>query len=145
MAHFDSIALIRALNKIGQVKPIIRDGKLVHMTFVGSTPYIGLKGVLKTREIPVSTSGAGRILPASLRDISNLFNVQTKKGYFPYEFVKDDNLNYIGPLPPQYYFTGIPDPDYSKMVEEYKNAWSLKDATQQYLIRDVKALYEVFK
>lgn len=80
------------------------------------------------------------LLPRSLRHLSNTFNVDTKKSYFPYTFVNENTLNYIGDKPLIKYYENIPENDYDLIPN--KN-WSLKENTLKYLKMDLQSLYEV--
>lgn len=84
------------------------------------------------------------LLPSSLSKLGESFKVNTRKDYFPYSFVKEDNLEYVGNLPDMKYFD---EPNfifrYQLMTDWYTNNWSLKDETLKYLSKDIISLYEI--
>jgi len=59
---------------------------------------------IKNKKIKIKFADSICLLPASLAELGNSFNVETVKGVFPYNFVKENNLNYIGALPDIKYF-----------------------------------------
>ena len=58
----------------------------------------------KARYIKISFVDSLNLLNNSLKKLANDFNVETKKGNFPYNFVNKHNLNYIGKKPSKYYY-----------------------------------------
>ena len=85
------------------------------------------------------------LLPFNLSDLGYSFNVETKKDFFPYNFVQSDNLDYVGPLPDIKYFD---QPDnfifrYQLMINWYTNNWSLKQETLNYLSKDLISLHQI--
>ena len=68
-----------------------------------------------------------RLLPLSLAELGKSFGVDSQKGNFPHEFVREDNLGYVGqdPMNP-----GI-------------GGWSLRTKCLEYLKSDLDCLYEV--
>lgn len=44
------------------------------------------------------------LLPSSLRSLAKSFEVNTQKGYFPYDFVNENNLDYNNSLPHYEYY-----------------------------------------
>jgi hypothetical protein len=62
-----------------------------------------------------------QMLIGSLRNLGKCFGVKTQKSIFPYLFVNENNLNYIGHVPDFKYF------DISKSdFEKYLNKFRLK-------------------
>jgi hypothetical protein len=45
-----------------------------------------------------------KLIPGSLRSLAKEFGSSTQKGFFPYSFVKSDNLDYIGNIPNMDYY-----------------------------------------
>lgn len=82
------------------------------------------------------------LLNKSLEQLALDFDVKTKKGKFPYTFVNQNNLNYIGPIPEKKYFNQITNSEYCNLMSLYKN-WDLKLNTLSYLDKDLKSLLEV--
>lgn len=90
------------------------------------------------------------LLPSSLRYLAIKFKVNVLKGFFPYDFVDKTKLNYIGEIPEYSYYNinkefKMKIEDYDNIKSNYINNWNLKDETINYLIDDLKSLYEVIK
>lgn len=62
------------------------------------------------------------------------------KSEFPYNFVNDNNLNYIGDKPERKFYENISEEIYNKIPS---HNWSVKDNTLSYLKDDLEALLEV--
>lgn len=67
------------------------------------------------------------MLPVSLADLGRSFGVETQKGTFPHEFVREDNLDYVGVDP----------------RDPLNNDWSLRTKCLEYLKSDLDCLYQV--
>lgn len=80
------------------------------------------------------------ILPDSLSDLGENFEVETLKTKFPYSFAKQDNLFYIGDTPNKVYYNDISDEEYSSI---YKKDWSFYQETVKYLENDIDSLYQI--
>jgi DNA polymerase type B, organellar and viral len=52
------------------------------------------------------------MLIVSLRNLGKSFGVEVLKSYFPYTFVNENNLDYIGPIPDFTYFNGLSHDEY---------------------------------
>ena len=72
-----------------------------------------------------------------LDKLSKDFDVEIKKGIFPYKFVNRYNFNYIGKLPDIDYFSSVSDVDYKLLYKEY---WNLKIESLEYLNQDLSSL-----
>ena len=85
-SNFDGIFLLRILNKIGDIKPTFKDGRIISIKFK-------FKG-LKTKKIIYSLNFFDSILllPNSLRKLAKSFNVETQKGNFDTLKVNKDNF-----------------------------------------------------
>jgi len=64
------------------------------------------------------------------------------KSIFPYDFVNENNLDYIGEVPDIKFFEGIHSLDYNCYIENY-NVWSMRDETIKYCNIDCISLYQV--
>jgi hypothetical protein len=80
------------------------------------------------------------LLNNSLSNLAESFNVETKKGYFPYDFVNRQTLNYIGKKPDKFYYKKISDIEYNK-IENYN--WNLKEKSLEYLSDDLNSLLQI--
>lgn len=84
-----------------------------------------------------------QLLINSLKNLAICFGVETQKSFFPYTFVNENNLNYIGNVPDLKYFDKVSKKDYNKYFEQYFNNWNLKEETEKYNIIDCVSLYEI--
>jgi hypothetical protein len=84
-----------------------------------------------------------QLLINSLKNLAICFGVETQKSLFPYTFVNENNLNYIGNVPDLKYFDKVSKKDYNKYFEQYFNNWNLKEETEKYNIIDCVSLYEI--
>lgn len=81
-----------------------------------------------------------KFIPISLK---NLDFLSSSKTIFPYKFVKENNLNYVGPAPDISYFNeNLSDQDYNNFLECNK-IFDLKNKTIEYCINDVKLTSEL--
>jgi DNA polymerase type B, organellar and viral len=84
-----------------------------------------------------------QLLINSLKNLAICFGVETQKSLFPYTFVNENILNYIGNVPDLKYFDKVSKKDYNKYFEQYFNNWNLKEETEKYNIIDCVSLYEI--
>jgi hypothetical protein len=100
-SNFDYMFLIKVLFENFVVKPFFKDNKVIKLI------YKKEKG--KTQ---IEMFDSYSILPSSLRTLANKYKVSDLKGYFPYTFVNESNLDYIGPTPDISLFNGISADEY---------------------------------
>lgn len=99
----------------------------------------------------------------SLRNNCKSLKMEEEKGIFPYNFVKDSNLFYIGSFPEIEFFNKedfyIRDKDekicdkteetilnnYNKLKESYNNIFNCKEYTEKYCVLDCKLTFELVK
>jgi hypothetical protein len=129
MAGFDAIFLLKILADLGFVKPIIHNNNIISIQF-------NLNGYT------VQFKDSYQLLTNSLKNLAESFGVETQKGIFPYNFVNENNLNYVGPIPEFKYFDGISSIDYNCYIENY-NIWNMKDETIRYCEIDCISLYQI--
>jgi DNA polymerase type B, organellar and viral len=129
MSRFDAIFLLKILVNLGECKPIIHNDEIISITFMLNGYVVTFKDSLK-------------ILIKSLRDLGHSFNVDIQKSIFPYNFVNENNLDYIGPIPDFKYFDGISSLDYNCYIENY-NIWNLKEESIRYCEIDCVSLYQI--
>jgi hypothetical protein len=106
LARFDAIFLLKILANLGICKPIIHKDKIISINF-------------KYKEYNITFKDSLQMLIVSLRDLGKSFNVDIQKSIFPYNFVNENNLDYIGPIPDFKYFDGISSIDYNCYIENY--------------------------
>jgi hypothetical protein len=129
LARFDAIFLLKILANLGICKPIIHKDKIISINF-------------KYKEYNITFKDSLQMLIVSLRDLGKSFNVDIQKSIFPYNFVNENNLDYIGPIPDFKYFDGISSIDYNCYIENY-NIWNMRDETVNYCSKDCISLYQV--
>jgi hypothetical protein len=98
-SYFDGIFLIRILSNLSDnIKPIIRDGRLIDIRFTHTAEDSKSKYTLYFRDSCL-------MLPASLRSLAKNFGVE-EKGIFPFRFVNSKNilLDYSGKFPSTRFF-----------------------------------------
>ena len=106
LANFDAIFLLKILTNLGNIKPIIHHGKLISINF-------------KFKNYNIIFRDSQQILITGLRKLGIVFGVEAQKSIFPYSFVTENNLDYIGPVPEFKYFDNISLLDYNSYVRNY--------------------------
>jgi hypothetical protein len=81
------------------------------------------------------------LLPLSLRDLAKAFNVEAK-GHFPFKFVNENTLDYVGLTPDISFYEDISNIECNKLVSEN---WSLKNECIKYCIQDCISLHQVIQ
>jgi len=130
LARFDGIFLLRILANLGQIKPKIRNDEIIYIDF-------------RYKDYNVSFRDSKQLLNHSLRDLGKSFNVDIQKSIFPYSFVNEDNLNYIGEVPNINYFDGVNQYDFYDYENKFNSNWSIKDETIKYCEIDCISLYQI--
>jgi DNA polymerase type B, organellar and viral len=108
LSGFDAIFLLKILTELGQIKPIMHKGDLISIEFKFNGYIVTFKDSLK-------------LLIVSLRNLAKSFGVDTQKGIFPYTFVNENNLDYIGPVPDIKYFNNISKNEYNEYKANFIN------------------------
>ena len=136
LSGFDSVYIISALIKYTRVKGsesditfkiIRREAKVLKIT----VRYIDESG----KESQIVILDSLLVLNASLRKLSQLFELEHQKGYLPYDWVST-NLNYIGPIPQSFN-----DDVKAYLLELFPNGiMNTKIALKTYLDTDVRLL-----
>lgn len=117
LANFDGIFLIKILTKLGNCKPIIHNGKIISITFYWKDYVIHFRD-------------SQQLLIASLANLGVSFGVVTLKTVFPYSFVNENNLKYLGEVPEIRFFDNISYDGYNTYSNNFINKlWSIKDET----------------
>ena len=136
LSNFDGIFLMKYLEELGEIKPLIHNGKLISVTLklnasLGEA-YAGKTIIFKDSYL---------LLPLSLRNLCIAFGVNTVKGYFPFKLFK---ILYTGVFPQFEYWTGISMHKWSDLKNVHgKRMWSFKDESINYCRADCQALHEV--
>ena len=129
-ANFDYMFLIKVLFENFIVKPYFKDNKVINLVFQQ-------KGKDKTK---IYLFDSFLILPSSLRSLASKYKVADQKGFFPYNFVNENTLDYIGVPPAITSFEGISDFEYEGL---FSYTWNLRNEVIRYLELDLKSLYQV--
>jgi hypothetical protein len=161
-SNFDAIFLIDILASLTDKKlnPVIKDGRFIEFPFKFNKNIIYFRDSLQ-------------ILPMSLSQLADSFEIEKKKGFFPHNFLKDKNisLNYNGNIPDFKYFNnyGINIEEYIKEIKPFKEKtklfkrkggltpddyniliksktnWNLREESIKYCENDVIVLYNIIK
>ena len=145
LANFDSVFLMKALVKLGQVQPIINKGRLISIKLKGSPG--------KTKpEVTLQFLDSYQLLLVSLSKLGEAFSCNVNKGIFPHDFINQGNmgtLNYFGPVPAKEFFSDTVNLEqYNSYFELYnslglKDKWSFKNEAIAYCVKDCVSLHEV--
>ena len=132
LSGFDGIFLLAHLiknsNKL-DIKPLVYNGKIISIEFITKDNKV------------ILFKDSYLLLPISLRKLCSAFNIENKKGYFPFK-LKD--INYIGILPSNEYWNDITIENYKLLVEEYKDkVWNFKEEAIKYCQLDCISLYDL--
>ena len=134
-ANFDAIFLLKILNKVGIVTPIIHKGRII-------TVSLAFSKKTESRFYRVYFRDSYQILQAILNKLAKFFGVD-QKGIFPHKFVTETNLNYIGPVPAFEYFDGINYNEYLEYSKSFKDNWDLRSEAIKYCKQNCMSLYQV--
>lgn len=105
LAKFDAIFLLKYLSELGKINTIIHNGKIIEISFKYKNKY-----TIKFRDSYL-------ILLSSLKDLSESFKIDDKKGIFPI-FLND--ISYKGSLPNKEYFNPkVTLDDYNNYKEQF--------------------------
>jgi hypothetical protein len=91
LARFDVIFLLKYLVQMGKIEPIIHNGKIISIK-------------VKFGKYNVEFKDSYLMLLSSLLKLGKGFGINTVKSVFPFLFVNENNLNYIGNVPDLKYF-----------------------------------------
>jgi hypothetical protein len=108
LSKFDIIFLFKYLVKLGEVSPIIHNGRIISINFSFGDNY------------RLHFKDSYLILLDSLRELTKSFNVETQKSIFPHFFINENNLNYVGKVPDFKYFDKINKNDYNNYRKNFK-------------------------
>ena len=123
-------------NKINKINPIIKDGKFINLEVIykiGDNKY------------KITFRDSYLLLNSSLSKLSKAFNGINIKGIFPYDFVNENNLNYIGNVPDIKYFSNITEDQYKDLTSMTDNNWNLKNEAIKYCEIECISLFQVLE
>ena len=130
LSGFDGIFLLKILAKLGYCQPTIHNDNIISIQF-------------SYKDYVILFKDSHQMLNVSLRILAKAFGVDTQKSIFPYTFVNENNLDYIGEVPDFKYFYNISLNEYNKYCEQFNNNWSLKNESIKYCEDDVISLYQI--
>jgi len=134
LAKFDIIFLFKYLVELGDVTPIIHNGRIISINL----------NYGENLEYRIQFKDSYLILLASLSKLTKGFLTEKQKSIFPYLFVNENNLDYIGDVPNFKEFDNkISLTDYNNYKSNFNNNWNLRNETIKYCELDVISLYQV--
>lgn len=130
---FDGLFLLKHLLAFGKVEPLYFNGKLISVKLI-----INLDDY---KDKTIIFKDSMLLLPNSLKELCNAFNILEPKGIFP---VKLNNINYSSEFPSFKYFKDLTLQEYLLLFNKYKNKiWNFKNEATKYCRLDCKSLHEV--
>ena len=129
LGRFDSVFIIKSLiiNENISLTPIWKDNTMISLT-------------ISYNDFKITLLDSLLLISGSLENILKSFDCKIKKGYFPYSFVNQNNLFYIGDKPNKNHYSNISDQEYLNIED---NNWDLQQETLSYLRTDLEGLLEV--
>jgi DNA polymerase type B, organellar and viral len=109
LSGFDGIFMLKILVELGICKPIIHNDRIISIQFK-------LNGYI------ITFRDSQQLLNSSLAKLGKSFGVETLKTIFPYNFVNENNLDYIGSVPNFNFFDDISKSEYQDYLENFKDA-----------------------
>ena len=133
LSGFDGTFILKYILEFGKVEPVLFNGKLMSIKL-----RLNIDGY-KNKTIIFKDSYL--LLPISLRKLCLAFNVDSPKGYFPFNFT---NVFYAGMLPAYECWKDISKKVYNNLLEEYKGkSWNFELEAIKYCKLDCKCLFEI--
>ena len=129
-SNFDYMFIIKVLFENFKVKPFFRNNKVINLVYQ-------FKDNDKSK---IYLFDSYLILPSSLRTLASKYKINDQKGYFPYTFVNESTLDYIGITPDIRLFNGISNEEYEGIISY---TWNLRNELIRYLELDLKSLYQI--
>lgn len=128
LGRFDSVFILKSLilDSTIEINPIWKDDAILSLS-------------LKYGDFRITILDSLQLIPGSLNNILKSFNNSIQKGNFPYNFVNQNNLYYIGPKPSKEFFNFISETEYQAIPNDN---WNLKQNTLLYLRSDLEGLLE---
>jgi hypothetical protein len=108
LAGFDGIFLLKILAKLGHCQPTIHNDNIISIQF-------------NYKDYIILFKDSHQMLNVSLRILAKAFGVDTQKSIFPYTFVNENNLDYIGAVPEFKYFDDISLAEYNEYKANFNN------------------------
>jgi hypothetical protein len=146
-----------------RIQPILRDDDVISISISTMKQADSSNNLAGSRKnITITISDSYTLLQSSLEDLCETFNPEVKKSYFPYKFVNQNTLFYVGDKPNIKYYLKA---DKSKFDLEANrdisikestintnvynsiptDNWSMEEQTIIYLEKDLLSLYSVIE
>jgi DNA polymerase type B, organellar and viral len=109
MAKFDLIFLLKYLVKVGNIKPIIHNGKFISVTIAYGDD----------NQYNIEFKDSILLLLYSLDSLCRSFEIDDAKSIFPHLFVSENNLAYIGDVPKIENFIDLSKNEYKKYQKKF--------------------------
>lgn len=135
LSYFDGVFLLKNLCFLGNVKPLIRNGRIYNIR-------LELSGVNKKKYI-IYIRDSYLLLPLSLEKLGFSFKVKNIKTKFPIHSLNYLPLDYKGSLPSKNYF--LNEKDFEEYNKTHKGEWVLRKELLKYCENDVISLYQVIE
>ncbi len=160
MSQFDGILLVKSLMNMSNNHDLNFN---VHSNNEGKIISLDIIKKIKAQKkiIKISILDSFLLLPFSLKKLGKVFNCEISKGIFPYKFINQGNINYIGCIPGiEYFFKATESQNegaylwggrfedinlalYNKYSKEIQGNWGCKKETLKYLEKDLDLLYDI--
>jgi hypothetical protein len=112
MAKFDIIFLLKYIVKIASLQPVIHNGRIISL----------LINFGKDNKYKIEFKDSYLLLLSSLAKLTKGFGVDTLKSIFPFLFVNENNMDYIGPVPDFKFFDSkISQKEYNNYKTKFYN------------------------
>jgi len=132
LSTFDGVFLLKHLFTFGEVKPLVHQGRIISITFK-------VKDGKKVKTIVFKDSYL--TLNTSLRKLGVAFDVNTHKGYFPYNLI---DISYSGVFPRFECWTDISKNKWLELKNEHgKTMWNFELESKKYCKLDCESLHQV--
>jgi DNA polymerase elongation subunit (family B) len=131
LANFDAIFLLKIIIKLGICKPIIHHDRIISIQ-------------LNYGDHVVFFRDSQQLLIGSLAKLGKSFGVKTLKSIFPYFFVDENNLDYVGSIPNINFFDNISRKEYLEYYENFNDKlWEMRVETIKYCNIDCISLHQI--
>ena len=132
LSSFDGVLILKHLFKFGKVKPLIHHGKIISIKLI-----VNIEGVKST----IIFKDSFLLLSKSLRELCVAFNVESSKGYFPFNL---ENINYSGVFPKYENWTDITLKEWNDLKTGYgKRMWNFQLEATKYCKLDCVTLHQI--
>lgn len=140
LSKFDAYFLLNTLFENYNVKPTYKDRLILSLVVSKKLPIDD-----KLVNFKMTFKDSMLLLEGSLKSLGKTYSTDSQKGYFPYEFVNEERLNYKGLVPDYKYFKDqITQEEYNTIKNSHEGLdWDLKKETLNYLSDDTRTLWEI--